>query len=206
MLNVPDPFVLGAVGAAIVLAALAARRDLALPLRLALPGLVVVISALGTVLLSSGAQWHAALGFSTLIVICALIAEIDRRIWIIPDPLVGALLVLALVAPLSTTWAARLLGAALLALLFLGVRAAFELAGRGEALGLGDVKLAAAIGALLGPQDALIAVAIAGGATMSVMAPAALRAPAALTTRVPFGIGLSAGLAALAAMRLWTLI
>ena len=47
MLGVHDLVVLSAVGAATGLAALAVRRDLALPLHLALPGLIAAIGAGG---------------------------------------------------------------------------------------------------------------------------------------------------------------
>lgn len=186
------------------LAAHTAQRDLAAPFKLGALAIAAAIGALGAALSLTGVDWRSAYAFAALVIVCALIAEIDRRAWLIPDPLVLALLALALVTPFGVPWAEALAGAALLGAFFFCVRWAFAQAARDDALGLGDVKLAAAIGALVGPQLGLIATVLAGIATLSVAAPAALRAnDSALRAGAPFGIGLAAALVATAAARLW---
>ncbi len=201
-MGVSDLPLFAALAAALFLAALAAKRDLSFPLALGAPVLVgvVVSGAVAGWLLA--ADWRAASVLAALCAICALIAEIDRRSFLIPDPLVGALLVLAAATPFGVSWLVALAGAATLGALLLGVRFGFERMGRAEALGLGDVKLAVAMGALLGPQQALLAVALAGVATLTAAAPAIARGGAQREARLPFGIGLAAALAVMAASRL----
>lgn len=61
------------------------------------------------------------------------------------------------------------------------------------------------MGAFLGPYFGLIAVAVAGLATMSVLVVSRATSPPAKLTGAgaPFGIGLAAALAATAAARVW---
>lgn len=196
-------FVFASAGAAATLSALAARRDLGAPLRCSAPAILGAITALWLMAVALGVEQSTALAFAALAVTCGLIAEIDRRHYLIPDTLVAGLLCLALISPFTSPSGA-LIGAALLGAMFLGVRETFARAGRTDALGLGDVKLAAAIGALLGPQQALLAVALAGLATLAVAAPAAMRGRAsAANPWTPFGIGLATALVALAAFNVF---
>lgn len=194
---------------AVMLAAYAAWQDLSLSPP---PAAILSIGAVAalTLLLSSVSDMHtpAAAAFAALCVVCALIAEIDRRRRLIPDALVLAIFLLALVIPSPDAWLSKLIGAVLLGALFFAVRAMFERSGRGEALGLGDVKLAAAIGAVLGAFDGLIAITIAGAATIAAvalfsLAPRTASEPVSTVTIVPFGIGLSAALAFMCALRIW---
>ena len=217
---------------ALLVSACAARRDLALALVVGVPALIGATAGLSAVLTTIGVDLGAALALAVLLVACALIAEIDRRSLLIPDPLVVAIVLIALVAPFSPAWDHKIVGAALVGGLFLGVRWAFERLARTRALGLGDVKLAAAMGATVGAHDGLIAVAIAGVATLCGMtlamigaarahaAPAPAistptistparatplsRARGVATEPAPFGIGLAAALAAVSAFRLWS--
>lgn len=197
-----DLLLFAALTLALALAALAAKRDLSLQFLVGAPALACIVAAGGAAAWLLAGDWRAASALVALCVICALIAEIDRRTFIIPDPLVVALFMLAAIAPLGITWLEALAGALTLGGLLLGVRFWFERMGRAEALGLGDVKLAAAMGALLGPQHGLLAVALAGVATLTVAAPAFVRGGAGRETRIPFGIGLAAALAVVAVLRL----
>lgn len=130
--------------------------------------------------------------------ICALISEVDRRHYIIPDILVVALLAIAVAAPFVSR-IDQLLGAILIGGLFLAVRTGFRQLRGAHGLGLGDVKLAAAMGALLGPTLGLTAVAIAAGATALLLAVRRAKS----TTAAPFGIGLSAALAIAFMFEVW---
>ncbi len=200
---------LGAVVAGVLLlSAFASQRDLGIGLKTALPALTVAVCVPCALLIVTGMDWRPALALAVLLIVCGLIAEIDRRSLIIPDLLVLAVVSLALVSAFSPPWDQRVAGAALLGGLFLVVRSAFYHTGRPDALGLGDVKLAAAMGAMVGPQHGLIAVAIAGVATLCGMLwPLVRGAPGATTAlsgaSAPFGIGLAAALFAVSALRVW---
>lgn len=202
-MSAADLVTAGAVATALVLGAFAAKRDLGAPLKIALPALLAAAVSVIGLALALELAWRPIALFAALLMVSATIAEIDRRSCLIPDPLVAGLFALALAAPLGVHWSLALQGAALLGALFLGIRALFAAAGQHEALGLGDVKLAAAMGALLGPYDALLAVALAGVATLSVAIPATRIAGRTNSQiRIPFGIGLAAALVAVAAFRL----
>ncbi len=191
--------------AALILAALAAKRDLGAPL--VLGSLAIGLSAAVLAVLAQAwlHNWDDAIIFASLIVICALIAETDRRRCIIPNLLVIAVALLALASPTPATLLEKVCGAGLMWLLFHGVRLAFARNGKAESLGLGDVKLAAAMGAFLGPTHALVAVAVAGGATLAVISGARLGARGARAqppVGAPFGVGLAAALALVGAAQL----
>lgn len=198
-----DLLLFAALTVALALAAMAARRDLSVPLSVGASALAGIVAASAATAWFLAGDWRTASVLTALCIICALIAEIDRRSFLIPDLLVVALLALAATMTLGIGWLAALAGALTLGGLLLGVRFWFERLGRAEALGLGDVKLAAAMGALLGPQHGLLALALAGVATLTVAAPALVRGGAQREMRLPFGIGLAAALAAMAVLRLW---
>jgi leader peptidase (prepilin peptidase)/N-methyltransferase len=183
----------------------AAKRDLVVPLRLALPALVGVVGLLAWLFLPLVTGPRTAMVFAALIPICALIAEIDRRCSLIPDPLVLAVAALALSAPFHDAPTIQVLGGALLGFMFYAVRWGFTAAGSADALGMGDVKLAAAMGAFLGPQFGLIAIVGAGVATIAVTLASRPRmsdAGTLSTFGAPFGIGLAAALATMSTARL----
>lgn len=128
---------------------------------------------------------------------CVAIVEIDARLRIIPNPLVLLILIAALL--MGGDMAPRLAGAVLLGGLFLLVRAAYARAHQGaEGLGLGDVKLAFALGAVLGLQHGLQAVALAAIITCCwILTRNALRAEGDRTA--PFGVALAGVTAAFVA-------
>lgn len=201
-MTAPDLLIF-AVATALTMAAIAARRDLNFPLLAGLPALFGLTAATSGLAWRFGFNWRDAAFVAALCSICALIAEVDRRRFLIPDALVLALLVLAAAQPLGMSWTEMLAGAAALAMLLLGVRFGFARLGRVEALGLGDVKFAVAMGALLGAQQGLLALALAGVATLSVATPALARERAQVEARLPFGVGLAAALAVMCVLRLW---
>ncbi len=202
-MNTIDPAWFAAI-AATMLAAFAARQDLGLKLQFGIPAITALMIAMTALLELTPILPHHAAWFAALALCCGLIAEIDRRHFLIPDLLVLALAGLALTAPFATTAIEMLAGALLLGGFFLAVRAGFARAGQNEALGLGDVKLALVMGALLGPQYGLLAVACAGLATLAIAAPRVLRNGAStLGAGAPFGVGLAAALALMAGLRLW---
>ncbi len=189
--------------AAGALATFAVRSDLGVHLRLAAPLIFSAAGATYFLAVALNAAPSQALAIASVSIVCAAIAEIDRRYYLIPDVLVAALICVAALFPFAEP-GDGLVGALCLGGLFFAVRQGFAGAGREDALGLGDVKLAAAMGLLLGLQFGLIAVALAGFATLAVAAPAALGARHGATAiKTPFGIGLAAALTAVSIVRIW---
>jgi prepilin signal peptidase PulO-like enzyme (type II secretory pathway) len=80
---------------------------------------------------------------------------VDGRWMVIPDVYVVALAILGLANAAQLGWVTAAIGAALGGGLLAAVRWAFLRFARIEGLGLGDVKLMAAIGLLVGPVDVL---------------------------------------------------
>lgn len=183
-----------AMAAAALLCAWGARRDLQIP----------VWATIGAFVCSATITWsvfgapYAPL--AVLALACMLIVETDRRHHLIPDVFGLAVLTLSFAMPFGDSLSARLIGAAGLGLTFLLIRQAMS-SGR-EALGLGDVKLAAAMGAVLGLAHGFAAVAIAGIATLAVVSATIMRGKGgAVVVGAPFGIGLAAATAIVALVR-----
>ena len=132
-----------------------------------------------------------------LALIVLAIAVIDARLFVIPDELTIAGLVLALVNAVLTApfaiWEAvgiALLRGAVLALLFFALRAGYRrLRGR-EGIGLGDVKLAGVAGAWLSLIAIPIAVEIAALAAIAVFCVRHYAAGKPLDTALKFPFGL----------------
>lgn len=114
------------------------------------------------------------------------VAAVDLACQMIPDVLVVLLGVLALTGPLTGSWIRALLGAFVGAGLLWGVRALFRRLRRVEALGLGDVKLMAAVGALTGPIMVLWII-VAGSALGTIWGLARNRGRISGAAPLPFG-------------------
>lgn len=144
--------------------------------------------------LLAGVATRDAAVLGAVAVASAAIVEADARWLIIPD--VGwAIILIAGALRAGPEFSALAMGLALAGGLFLGVRLLFQALRGVEGLGWGDVKLAAAMGALLGPFLILPAVAFASGATaLALLAHPRLRAAAPLVEgklAAPLGVGLA---------------
>lgn len=157
----------------------------------------IAIAAAG-VAAALGAEAMDAAGLGAVATIAFGIALVDVRRLLVPDTLVLALACVALAAPRAPTLAAQALGALLLGGLLLLVRTAYSWRRQQEGLGLGDVKLAAAAGFLLGPAIALQTTAAAAVATIAWIG--FRSAPA--SRPAPFGAALAAGTVVAAALSL----
>lgn len=150
------------------------------------------LCVLGIALIVGAGPLHAA-SIAALAVLCAAIVETDARLNLIPDTLVAPVAAIALAMPNTLPLTDKIVSALLLGLLFLAVRQAYEYWRKEEGLGLGDVKLAMAMGAVLGAERALIAVAAAAAITAGYVLWRMPREDGA-----PFGVGLAAATAAAA--------
>lgn len=150
------------------------------------------LCVLGIALIVGAGPLHAA-SIAALAVLCAAIVETDARLNLIPDTLVAPVAAIALAMPNALPLTDKIVSALLLGLLFLAVRQAYEYWRKEEGLGLGDVKLAMAMGAVLGAERALIAVAAAAAITAGYVLWRMPREDGA-----PFGVGLAAATAAAA--------
>jgi len=124
-------------------------------------------AALAAALLSAGAAAVAAGVAGAVLVICAAIAEIDAREQIIPDLLVLALGALAVLAAAPDGLLTAAIGATITGGVFLAARLGYSHWRKREGLGLGDVKFALVMGALIGAEQALFATAAAAAATIA---------------------------------------
>jgi leader peptidase (prepilin peptidase)/N-methyltransferase len=150
-------------GAALVLAPrpLFAEAAAAPPPRRLEIGLSLGLAALGVAVALAWPVGPIGMRVMLAVALMALAAVVyaDLRFLIIPDIYSGALAIVGLVGPLSPGLWAALAGAALCGGLLAGVAWAFKRSTEMEGMGFGDVKLAAAVGALLGPQEGLWAIA-----------------------------------------------
>ena len=160
--------------------------DLALAMLLAV--------AVTTIVLSNDA--HPAILILPLGLILTEAALCDLRWLWLPDRLTLPLLLIGLALPVSSAELLQaLLGVALAGVLFGGLRWAFSRWRGVEALGLGDVKLAATMGAWLGPDRFILSVVIAAISAIAVTLIAGRFHPARPSEpQIPFGAYLSAAL------------
>ena len=161
---------------------------------------IAVVAAIGALAVGvSMAAAHGTVGWlgAGLALAMLAIAVVDGQSFLIPDPLNAAGLALGLAnsavlgqGDLVAAMAGSALRAAVLALLFFGLRLIYaRLRGR-DGLGLGDVKLAAVAGVWLDWSVMPIAVEIAALSALSVYALRryVLRHPLRSSSRLPFGL------------------
>jgi leader peptidase (prepilin peptidase)/N-methyltransferase len=156
-------------------------------------GAVLFESGLGS---NVGERWMLALIGSTL---CA-VAYADMRFLIIPDLYSLVIAAAALVGPLAGPLRHAGLGALVCGGLLASVAFAFRKVRGVEGLGFGDVKLAAALGGLLGPVSGMWVIALASiGGVLAAPLAARLhpRDEVAGQTVVPLGACLAVAAAAL---------
>ena len=145
-------------------------------------------------------QWWTGCGLGVAAACLAAMAAIDAQWLIIPDLHVVLLMVLALIGPLAPGLVTAALGAVLGAGLLWTVRALFLRLRGIEAMGLGDVKLMAALGALVGPLRVLWIIA---AASILGVAWGLIRSRGRLADAPPAPFGAMAALPAMAVLA-WT--
>jgi leader peptidase (prepilin peptidase) / N-methyltransferase len=122
-------------------------------------GLALAVLGVGVCLAGPGQTIGLRATLAVALMALAAIAYADLRFLIIPDLYSAALALIGLVGALSPGLWPALAGAAICGGLLAAVAWAFKRQTQVEGMGFGDVKLAAAIGALLGPQTGLWAIA-----------------------------------------------
>lgn len=115
---------------------------------------LLVLAGLRTVT-AGPAPWVLVGCLAAVGTILTVVAILDAKALVVADLHVVALLVLALAGPLAQPWSTALAGAVVGGGLLWGVRWAFRRVRGVEGLGLGDVKLMIALGALVGPEPVL---------------------------------------------------
>jgi leader peptidase (prepilin peptidase)/N-methyltransferase len=161
------------------------------------PNPVVLIGGAGAISLISALSlsWPIAVASTVLGTLMVAGAEVDARKFLLPDLVTwGAVICGILAAPLLTTaepWTAvgeAIVRAGSVAGVLALFRAGYAWSRQIEGLGLGDVKLGAAIGAWL-PLEAIpwcFSLAT-GGALLAVMFARLSGEPVVRTTKIPFG-------------------
>lgn len=134
----------------------------------------------------------ARLALGVALMVFAAVVVSDLRFLTIPDLYSGALALLALVGPLAPGIFVSLVGAVFCGGLLALVAWLWKRRSAVDGLGLGDVKLAAAIGALLGPEVGLWAVtaSAAAGAVLGLILQARQK-DAAAPLLFPYGAPLA---------------
>lgn len=162
-------------------------------------------AAVGLAAFTLGASPVTAGSLAAVAILCAAVAEIDREIEIVPDPLVLALAAIALLMPFTHDPVASAWGAVFLGAVFTAAREIHFQMRHEEGIGLGDVKLALAMGGLLGAEAALLATAAAAIVTAAwIMARRQVVAEGGAIIAMngaPFAVGLSIATIAAACLR-----
>jgi leader peptidase (prepilin peptidase)/N-methyltransferase len=170
--------------------ALAAEDDLR-------PGLTVLVcgaAAIGVISVLS-LPWPLAIASTVLGTLMVAGADVDARTFLLPDPITwGAIACGIVAAPLldaATPWISAgeaIVRAGCIAALLALFRAGYAWIRRSEGLGLGDVKLAAAIGAWLPIAAIPLCFGLATSSALLLVMFARIHGQSVTrTTRIPFG-------------------
>jgi leader peptidase (prepilin peptidase)/N-methyltransferase len=135
-----------------------ARREWGLIAILALAGVAAFTA-------SGGHSPSSRLAFALAAMIFAAVVYADFSFMVIPDLYSAGLVLLALLAPWKLAIGDAVLGAALCGGLMAGMAFIWRAMKGADGLGFGDVKLAAALGALLGGQQGLLAISLSAALT-----------------------------------------
>lgn len=139
--------------------------------------------------------WPDAVASTALGMLMVVGADVDARNFLLPDIVTGGAVISGLAASAALDPSAHWLGlvaavgrALLVAALLWIARIAYSWLRKREGIGLGDVKLAAAVGAWLPLEAVPNCFVLAAGAALIAVILARLRgAPIERTARVPFG-------------------
>ena len=139
--------------------------------------------------------WTAAIASTVLGTLMVAGAEVDARTFLLPDAITWGTLVCGIVAaPLldaEASWTAAgeaMVRAGCVAIILALFRSGYAWIRRSEGLGLGDVKLAAAIGAWLPVEAIPLCFGLATSAALLMVMFAHFKGqPVTRTTRIPFG-------------------
>jgi len=161
---------------------------------------VLIVAGLGAFIGCDNHTPMARLAFALAAMVFAAVVYSDFSFLVIPDLYSLVIAIIAIIAPWKLPVADILLGAALCGGL-LGLLSVLWRTLRGvEGLGFGDVKLAAAVGALLGAQSGLLAISISAAlAAVLVLAARLIRRRKAASPDedeqplIPYGAALALG-------------
>lgn len=130
-----------------------------------------------------------------LLAICAIVFAAviyaDLTYLVIPDLYSAVLAIVALVAPWRLPPVEALAGGAIAGALLLGLALAWRRLTAVEGLGLGDAKLAAAIGALIGAQAGLLAISVSAALAALLVFALRLVKGRQVAPLVPYGAALA---------------
>ena len=167
--------------------------------------LAVALFAVGVAAFESrlGGEPTARIILAAVMMVFAAVVHGDLRYLVIPDLYSVIVALAAFAGPLSPGLGQAALGAAICGGLLMLVAWVWKRRTAVEGLGFGDVKLAAAIGALLGPERGLwaITVSAAGGAVLGLILTVAKRREGPLL--FPYGVPLALAGAGFLIWRLW---
>lgn len=156
-------------------------------------GLAAALAVVGAAVLEAMGAMSVSgrLVMAVCAVVLAAVVYADLTYLVIPDLYSAALLVAALFAPWRLPLAEALIGAAIAGALLLGLALAWKRLTKVEGLGYGDVKLAAALGALLGAQTALLAISLSAALAALLVYGLGLAKGREVAPLVPYGAALS---------------